>query len=219
MDGIVAPTSAEFAAVRRAGAADANANRVVVQRLGVGPAAGLAYVSQCELAAGDRLALLGWAGGLQPHLRAGAVVVGTVSRTSDGREARCATLQVPGALCGPTLTESEPLLGVSAKAWAGGYSGALAVEMEAFPLAEWAERHGVRFYHVRVVLDEVGEPLPDLAGLLGDDGRVLPARLLRALGRPSAVWGVLRLALRARAVAPVLTGVVGAVCAAWQRGE
>ncbi len=42
-------------------------------------------------------------------------------------------------------------------------SGALAVEMEAYPLAAWAAAHRLLFIHARVILDAVDESLPDLA--------------------------------------------------------
>ena len=217
MDTILVPTAAELSVVGRAVSRAANRSRVVVSRLGVGPEASARYTHHAGASPGDRLALVGWGGGLRPDLVAGATVVASACLDGEGRSVGCEVLALRGALTGPTLTVSSPLLTVSAKTRAGIESGALAVEMEAFPLALWAAERGVRFYHVRVILDALGEPLPDLDALLDQSGSLTRGWLRRLLARPSAIPGVVRLARRTREVSPALSEAAYSICAAWQR--
>jgi hypothetical protein len=57
------------------------------------------------------------------------------------------------------LTSDQVLSSVAQKQ-AGGATGAVAVEMEAGPLARWTAERSVPFVHLRVVLDPLESALP-----------------------------------------------------------
>ena len=83
----------------------------------------------------------------------------------------CEVLPVETARKGPMLTVPTALFTPQEKLSAQA-SGALAVEMEAYPMAVWAKQQGIPFYHARVILDTWDEKLPDLNGAINTTGKV-----------------------------------------------
>lgn len=109
-----------------------------------------------------------------------------------------------------------PLATAAAKRDAG-VCGALAVEMEAYPLAEWALAYDVPFVHARIILDAVADPLPDLGASFDAMGRLQWGSLARKLlAQPSLLFDMWRMVKLGRALAPRLgllaQAVVDAVC-------
>jgi hypothetical protein len=104
-------------------------------------------------------------------------------------------------LVGPVLTSAQVLVSSEQKR-AGATTGAVAVEMEAGPLARWAVARGVRFVHLRVVLDPLTSPLPVIDLPTGTHGNVPPLKmLLYVLAHPSelpVLWALIRQAGVAR---------------------
>ena len=101
---------------------------------------------------------------------------------------------------GPALTADHVIAAPAAKR-AAAACGALAVGMEAYPLAAWAAQRGVPFVHGRVILDTVEDALPELGGVLDGYGRLHIRPLLGALARRPALLGEFtRMALRLRGV-------------------
>ncbi|MHB0878916.1 MAG: phosphorylase family protein [Anaerolineae bacterium] len=219
MDTIVVPSVAELSVVGRSLARSGAGARLAVARLGVGPAAAADYAQRYGAGTHDRVALVGWAGGLCSSLAAGSVVVASEAVDGSGRRVACEAVQLSGAAVGPVLTVAAPLLTREAKERAGVDSGAVAVEMEAFPLAAWAAERGLRFYHVRVILDTAEESLPDLGALLDESGGLSRGWLRRVLARPSLIPAMLRLARRTQQVAPALSAAAWAVWTTWQQEE
>jgi adenosylhomocysteine nucleosidase len=157
---------------------------------GMGPrAAGNA--AQVLVAAGVRaLAVLGCAGGLDPRLSAGELLVpaeliddaGTRFTADPAWRARlCATL-AGRCRSEPLLTVREPLLTPRAKAEARERHGASAVDMEGAAVAQIAVQHGVPFLMVRSVADSALHVVPPaLAAAVDRYGRPRPRALLQAL--------------------------------------
>ena len=134
--------------------------------------------------------LIGWAGGLVAGLKAGDVVCANRAIMQGQPDLFIHAIPVKDdafhvgnsasyvGYCksfhfGAILTTSMALV-TTAEKLAAQESGAIAVEMEAYPIAAWAQVHGILFSHVRVVLDAWDEPLPyfkpgipGLIGLLG----------------------------------------------------
>jgi nucleoside phosphorylase len=206
---IITPTLPEYRAVQ-AGLAHLPArNGVEVVSCGMGPqaAAALGRRLEQEQRAYRGAALLGWAGGLAENLAAGDIVVASVAVNEAGQCAPCLAIPLPGAHCGPMLTVATPLVTAAGKV-AARTTGALAVEMEGYPLAEWAARRGLPFVHARVILDPCHENLPDLAGGLDGTSRVRPARLAwRLTTRPGLLLSLLRLVRKTQTLAPQLGGL------------
>ncbi|SDP92208.1 4-hydroxy-3-methylbut-2-enyl diphosphate reductase [Actinopolyspora xinjiangensis] len=139
----------------------------------------------------DALAVAGLAGGLDPRLRSGDVVVGTevAERGATGRcrshrpEALAAELRGLGlrVWLGPVLTSRRLVLGAARAETARG--GALVVDMESEVLAAAASERP--WVVVRVVLDTARQPL------LGPGSPVRLSRALRRLratGLPLLRW-------------------------------
>ena len=118
---------------------------------------------------------------------------------------------------GPVLTADHVVAAPAAKRTAAA-GGALAVEMEAYPLAAWAAQHEAPFVHGRVILDAVDDALPALDGVLDGCGRLQIRPLLGALaGRPALLGEFTRLALRLREVNRRLAELAEAVAVALLR--
>jgi len=145
-----------------------------------------------DMADVERLLLVGWAGGLHPDMGAGEAIVADCVLDEAGRRAPCSVPAVPGARVGPTLTVAEALLSPQAKR-AARASGALAVEMEAYPLAAWAAARGIPFAHVRLISDGPNDNLPDFRPALDPSGRLRPLALL---AHPRLAFDLARLSLR-----------------------
>ncbi|WP_295996229.1 phosphorylase [Rugamonas sp.] len=161
----------------------------------------------------------GVAGGLDPALRPGAVIVAErvvhLSHRYDTDAAWSAALRaaVPRAVSGPLAASDQPAAGVDDKRRLHHDSGALAVDMESHIAARLALAARVPFSACRVVLDPAARELPSaaLAGF-GDDGRTDIGALLRVLiGQPGQIFPLLGLARDAGAARAALRAVRASV--------
>lgn len=103
---IVAPTIHEFNAVQHAVKDLLSGGQIELAMSGIGLGAVATFCRALERRdhplAG--LALLGWAGGLSPDLRAGDVIVASSAIDTSGRKCPCKVIPVSGATVGPVLT-------------------------------------------------------------------------------------------------------------------
>ena len=215
---LLAPTLSEYAPIRAALAGKLADGKVQLAVCGIGPACATFLCERLERTGWSGcLALIGWAGSLSPDLTAGDVLVANAALNVRGQSAPCTPINLPGAKVGALLSVPAPLLTPEAKR-AAQSSGALAVEMEAYPMAAWANAHHVPFIHTRVILDTVDEALPDLGNALDDLGRVRPGRLAaRLLSRPQVALDLLRFVHRMRELDPILAALALAVSdSAWE---
>ncbi len=203
---IAVPLHVEHDFVVRAIDRAASGAVVVVVGAGRGSAARL----EAALSAGpaDAVLITGFAGGLDPLLRPGDLVVARrILREDDGvpvmpdegllgragRALRAARLPFVGEAL---LTAEGPLLTVEAKGRAFLATGAAAVDLESYWLAQTARDHRVPVVVVRVVLDAAGDRVP---GYLPGLAEVARREQANALGRgllrhPRDVAAVVRLA-------------------------
>jgi nucleoside phosphorylase len=147
---------------------------MLIVEAGIGPEKAAALLPGLEAQDVDALWLFGWCGGLAPDLNVGDLVL--ADATLQAEPPRPATAHPPTEglqahvrrvagdlgqrlLVGPVLTSPRVLFTVADKR-AGAETGAIAVEMEAGPLARWAAEHDVPFVHLRVVLDPYNSALP-----------------------------------------------------------
>ena len=211
---LVTPTISEYRAVRPLIAGLAAEGVLETVMCGIGPECAARFCRRLDEREGlpSGLALVGVAGGLDPALAVGDVVLASAALDDEGRQVPCTVIPLPGAVVGPLLTVRRALYTPAEKAAQQRASGALAVEMEAYPLAVWAAERGLPFVHARVILDPFDEVLPDLDDTLDEHGRVRPARLLRRLlAHPSHAASLLRLLRRSQAVTPALGRLAQAV--------
>ena len=194
---------------------------VALRMCGIGPRRAAALCTELERGARPRgLALLGWAGGLRDDLAVGDIVIADRALSAGRSDVNCLALALPGTAHvhrGPVLTADHVVAAPAAKR-AAAACGALAVEMEAYPLAAWAAQREVPFVHGRVILDTVDDALPALDGVLDGYGRLQIRPLLGALaGRPALLGEFTHLALRLRGVNRRLAELAEAVVAAMLR--
>jgi hopanoid-associated phosphorylase len=151
------------------------------------------------------LVSFGVAGGLDPTLAPGAVVVasevvaaGGARYAADRRwaEALAGGAAKVAAIAGVPRAASDPC----AKRALHGATGAAAVDMESHLVAEAAAAHGLPFVALRVVADPAERALPEAAvvALKPDGGTDARAVLARALRDPRQMAGLMRCAMDAR---------------------
>jgi nucleoside phosphorylase len=188
--------------------------RVMVVQTGVGPARVRDALAGVNLAqSGARwLVSTGCAGGLAPGLEPGSLVVATELLDHDGGR-RGSGMEAPALRLrawarrfdlelrpGPFLSMARPLLSAADKRRAHERLAAIAVEMEAAPLAALAAAHGMTFVGVRAILDPAETAVPDLP--LGGGGlRDVAGAVVR---RPMALLAAARLLPAQRAARSAL---------------
>jgi nucleoside phosphorylase len=196
------------------------AGDVLMLEPGMGPELAAALLPHLEVLEPQAVWLYGWCGGLTPDLGVGDLVLAdaTIFAGEDGLATRISH-PAPDALVdevrrlahelgrrmvvGPALT-SDQVLGSVEQKQAGAASGAVAVEMEAGPLARWATGRSLPFVHVRVVLDPLESALPSTDLPTDDHGyaqtRALLSHALTHPGEWPALWRLFRQIRTARRV-------------------
>lgn len=160
------------------------------------------------------LASWGLAGGLDRSLAAGAVVLpATLVLSEDVALAERPMLRTTSVwmehmarslgplrprVGGKLLTSPRALGAVAEKSRAFRETGALAVDMESYAVAEVAAASGLPFIAMRVIVDTALDEIPPaLAGATNAAGQVSAPRILREIAvRPAGLAALLRLARR-----------------------
>ena len=187
---------------------------------GIGENAAAAAARRLVLAGAGALASFGMAGGLDPALICGAVLLpeevvgadGAAIAATAGEWRQRLRTALPGACiaCGGKLLSSERPIGTpEAKAAAWRESRAAAVDMESAAIARVAAQAGLPFIALRVIVDTAFDLLPAAVIAASGGGRLrlgrLGAELLRA---PGDVGALIRLAARYRIAKSVLATAV-----------
>jgi len=176
---------------------------------GIGRAAAAAAAQALVDSGVSALMTFGMAGGLDPALKPGSVVIPCELLSSDGaRYAACRSWRERVAaavspLCavseGNLLTSTQAIDTPADKAEALRRTGAAAVDMESAAVAEVAAKHHLPFIAVRVIVDTAADFLPRAVVAASRAGRVRFARLIGGLIlAPREIGGLLRLAKRYR---------------------
>ena len=222
--GIVSALAAEARTLGPAARQGAELHRLADGALlavsGIGEAAAAATARRLALAGATALVSFGMAGGLDPALICGAVLLpeevvarngAVVSATSTEWRLRLRTA-LPGSCiaCGGRLLTSErPVASPEAKAAAWRESRAAAVDMESAAIAEVARQAGLPFIALRVIVDTASDQLPAAVIAASSGGQLRLGRLLAALVRaPGDIGGLIRLSARYRIAMRVLAAVV-----------
>jgi nucleoside phosphorylase len=190
--------------------------KLLVLQVGMGPEQVLAALPTIDQAEPQEIWLLGVCGALVADLRAGDLVLSDATWVPNPtyaeleRMPHCAPDRTVSQLrdlaykqqrqlvIGPLLTSDRVLAAVEEKR-AAAATGALAVEMEAGPLARWARDHSVPFSHLRIVLDPLDSALPRARDAQNEPGL---ARIIVDPTQWPALWrlvGHVRAARRALA--------------------
>lgn len=176
---------------------------------GIGRAAA-AEAAQALVDAGvSALMSFGMAGGLDPQLEPGNVVIPCELLSSDGARYAASQAwreQVAAAirpLCAVTegnlLTSSHAIETPADKAAAFRATGAAAVDMESAAVAQIAAKHNLPFIAVRAIVDTAADTLPRAVVAASRAGSVRIARLIGGLIlAPREIVALIRLAQRYR---------------------
>jgi adenosylhomocysteine nucleosidase len=167
------------------------------------------------------LMVFGTAGGLDPGLGAGSLVLPTdiivpegprwtrIATASAWRERLSARWRAERPVAeGCVLTSGHPVATIADKAALFRDTGAVAVDMESAAVARVAAEHRMPFVCVRVVVDTAVDVLPRAVAAASRAGRVRLGRLLLGMAvAPADIAGVIRLAGRYRLALRVLRAV------------
>ena len=164
------------------------------------------------------LVSFGIAGGLEPGMRPGGLVIGDAV-WSAGEVIACApawadrlAAALPGARRGIVAAATDVVATAAAKAALRQASGALAVDMESWGVARVAAERNLPFAVLRAVADPAERALPPAAAEgLDAEGRVRLGAVLLSLAKdPTQLPGLIRVGLDTKAA---LKGLAPAVAA------
>jgi adenosylhomocysteine nucleosidase len=180
-----------------------------------GLAPGAAHLAAERMIAAGATALLsfGLAGGLNPAVSAGAVVIPAQVRGEKALACDLAWTRRLAALMKetPSLLAHAPavLATPEAKATVFAATGAPAADMESYGIAEVAAVHGLPFAALRVVADTAADTVPSTAlKSMNPDGRVrIGAAAWGALTHPWQIPGLIRLGRRTGTAMSKLEGL------------
>jgi adenosylhomocysteine nucleosidase len=176
---------------------------------GIGRAAAAAAAQALVDAGVSALMTFGMAGGLDPALTPGSVVIPCELISSAGgrfaanrawREQVAAEVRALRAVSeGNLLTSTHAIQTPADKAAAFRTTGAVAVDMESAAVAEIAAKHNLPFIAVRVIVDTAADMLPRAVVAASLSGKVRIARLIGGLiVAPREIAALIRLAQRYR---------------------
>jgi adenosylhomocysteine nucleosidase len=223
--GVVAALEAEARtlgmAVRRRDGLSSLGDGALLAVSGIGAALATIAARQLIDAGAMRLMSFGLAGGLDPALAAGTVVLPREVISQSGlryststawREQLCTAIAGRSAVMdGILLSSSEPIDTVADKAAAFRETGAVAVDMESMAIAQVAAAHDLPFIAVRVIVDTAADVLPRAVVAASTAGQVSLRRLLGGLAMaPLELVPLIRLARRYRAATRSLAAVADA---------
>jgi adenosylhomocysteine nucleosidase len=187
------------------------ADGTLVAVTGMGGAAASMGAQSLVAAGATALASWGMAGGLDPALRAGEILLPTEILNLDGRvinaeqgwRNRLSAAVAPYApvRTGRLLTSPRAIGSVADKAELFRTTGAVAVDMESAAIGIVAEQYRLPFVAVRVVVDSAADVLPRAVTAAADqEGHLQIWRLIGTLAlAPNELAPLLRLARRYRA--------------------
>jgi adenosylhomocysteine nucleosidase len=214
--GIVAALASEaraFAAEARVGARRGEVIELEEEALltvsGIGWQAALLAAQRLAAAGATALASVGTAGGLDPELPCGAVllpaevhVLDGPPRVSDARWRAAVRAALPRDCTvseGALLTSRVPIGARLDKAIAWRETGCVALDMESAAVAQFAASTAVPFVGLRVIVDTARDELPAAVLAASAGGELAIGRLLWGLARsPRDIVAVRRLARRFR---------------------
>lgn len=220
--GVVAALEAEARtlgpSVRRGDGLSALADGTLLAVSGMGGARAAIAARSLVDAGAARLLSFGLAGGLDPALAAGTVVLPTeivslqgarLMTSSDWREQlHVAVAQHRPPAAGALLSSLQPVDSVADKAAAFRDTRAVAVDMESFGIAQVAAAHRLPFVAVRVIVDTATDVLPRAVTAASRAGQVSVRRLIGGLVlAPLELAALIRLARRYRAAMRSLSAV------------
>jgi adenosylhomocysteine nucleosidase len=184
--------------------------------IGGGTASGAEVAARRLVAAGAAgLISFGLAGGLDPTLRAGALLVPAAVFVNGRSVPTNAALsrRLSDGVWGLLLGASDVVASVAAKRALFAATGAAAVDLESGAVARVAAEHGLPFAVLRAICDPAERNLPPAALIaLDEHGAIGLARVLGSiLAHPAQVPGLLALAADAAAARRALRNTVARI--------
>ena len=178
---------------------------------------------------------IGFAGGVQPRLRSGDLVMADrilfadgETGFSEGRPRPAQEIKPPPAKIedigrrlsgmgipyrrGGILTVTRAVESIQQKKWIGENYPVEAVEMETFAIAQEAEKKSISLGALRTISDTVEDALVDVSALVDENGEISKFKAgLYVISHPGALPKFLSLRENSKKAAKVLAGAVFAV--------
>lgn len=173
----------------------------------VGASARRAHEAAAKLISEDKVSALlsfGLAGGLDPALTPGSILVAESVISPEGRNylshaplVEALRRFAPDAVAGSIAGTEAVVARVADKRALHSATGAVAVDMESHAIARAADESGAPFAVLRVIADPASRALPSAAlGALSADGKIMSGRVLgRLLRHPWQLPALLLLSL------------------------
>lgn len=203
---------------------------VLLVRSGMGMGrAGASLAAVCERFSPKLIISIGYAGGLDPALNSGDLLIAervlglsgggpvnfdgarsiAVEALAQGLVDQALLLPAPqGAAVhrGALLTVDDPILKPEQKIAAGKLYSAQAVDMETLALARLARENGIHFLSIRAISDTADQELMDLSGLVDESGEVSKFKAgWHVVTHPGSMKGMLALGQAAKKATANLT--------------
>jgi adenosylhomocysteine nucleosidase len=179
------------------------------------PVSTAAKIEQLVQRGATHLASFGIAGALDPMLKPGDLLLGSVIEMPDGTRVEAdaewlarAGHALPRARVLPIAAASTAISTVAAKVALHQSRKAAAIDMESHHVALAARKHGLPFLVLRAIADTAADDLPPaaLVGLNKEGRPAIGAVLLSLLKNPCQLPALIRIALRSRVALKALLG-------------
>lgn len=213
--GIITGMAFEAEILRAASRDVEDADRPIIVCHGFGRSAAHRGAREAVAAGAQALLSFGIAGGLDESLKAGAIIVATAVR-GGANIIPCDTAwgerlagQIPDAHRVPLVHSAGVAASVQEKQTLRQITGAAAVDMESYGVAEIAQEMGLPFAALRVVADTAGDSLPGVAiAATTQEGHVRVVRsALGALTHPQQIPALIRLGGRTKTAKAILAAL------------
>ncbi|OGR89127.1 MAG: hypothetical protein A3A86_05735 [Elusimicrobia bacterium RIFCSPLOWO2_01_FULL_60_11] len=142
----------------------------------------------------------GFCGSLKDHVKPGDLVLDRAKSDSKYADALIQTARKLDIPChaGAIFTSGHMVVRARDKRRLGTETGAIGVDMESQAVAEALRRRGISLLFVRAVSDGADQDLPDVGGVLAENGRLQKGALMKILAKPGQWADFARLGLGSR---------------------
>jgi nucleoside phosphorylase len=190
---ILVPQGAEFQAVRR-GLEQSQPTQPTLMAIPIGIAPVSQWLAKLELPQTySHVLVMGLCGSLSEDLAIADVVVYQTCQGLDQQDKQCEIIEIANAKLVRGVTTDRVITQATEKQQLQQITGCDVVDMEGIAILQYFQPLDIPVSIVRVVSDDLGGDLPDLAGAIDPDGQLKPIPLaIKMLQQPRSAWRLIR---------------------------